>query len=674
MKRTILDLALVLAFSVVPSLASASPARSAQDDAKAFRTEFQAAMKLNSREEMARLVQQNVGPAVEWIIETVEEVADRPSDATFDRLDAFKQSWRDSMDTDFVEDMERYFSLMDPVTKRERSSIRLRYNRSNGEYQGNLEVKDGQVFGRLSLEFETLADAFEQVGDRYFASQCWFIVASCWDEEYRGNKADLAKAAEAYQKALRHREAIQLEDRLYTLNKARFETLVRLGFGPEGSVPTAQPGAPAPVASAGGPISVPMTFALVEEIDDVERPSYFADPVYQMWTGVSLEGKGSSTTFPRIPDGPTVMRLGAADVQLDTNGDGKGDQPIPLTGNLEPVRFNAGSGDTTRACAVLTTTGIEKDVYQGFDMNLAATDDYMTLFYVGAGSMQGVIGETPVRVIDEDVDGVYGNVPRLWGHVGASDGAFQPEVDSVVLGDADRAVPWSEFTQVDGKWYKLELVANGTELRATPTELATGHLRLKYKGPKPTWLVVQGGGTYERCFYDLADAGSKGVEVPIGRYKLFFGEVRKGKKQQTVKTLILPGASTPGWTVDAGGTVDVELGAPYGFDFRYDTGDESVTVEGQSVVVVGSANERYERPWNCVAHPEVSVRKKGSKRGSKPEEMGSVMTQNELVELGWPSAWFPRDTVVEKKAGEEVEVQLTEKKHALFGKIESVWK
>ena len=47
-----------------------------------------------------------------------------------------------------------------------------------------------------------------------------------------------------------------------------------------------------------------------------------------------------------------------------------------------------------------------------------------------------------------------------------------------------------------------------------------------------------------------------------------------------------------------------------------------------------------------------------------------------LEKHGWPAAWFPLDTTVEtkEKPGTEVEVQLVDKKHDLFGKVESDWK
>ena len=98
-------------------------------------------------------------------------------------------------------------------------------------------------------------------------------------------------------------------------------------------------------------------------------------------------------------------------------------------------------------------------------------------------------------------------------------------------------------------------------------------------------------------------------------------------------------------------------------------------IPGSSVVVTGSAHGRYERAWRCVPRPEVSLRKKGAKKGGKPQRMPVLTSQDELYTLGWESAWHPKDLLIEKKPNEkDVEVQLTEKKNKLFGKLASDWK
>jgi len=274
------------------------------------------------------------------------------------------------------------------------------------------------------------------------------------------------------------------------------------------------------------------------------------------------------------------------------------------------------------------------------------------------------------------MDGVYGSLPATYQHIGCTEGAYAPEMDSIQVGGEKRARPWSEYQEIGGSWYKVAAEKGGKSLSATPATLKTGTLKLKYKGPvKPSWLVVKGAATYENSYFDLAGAGAQGVTVPAGRYTLYYGELRSGKKKQMLKTLILPGKNTPSWPVPENGEATVELGGPFGFEFRTQKTDEAIKVVGNTVVIVGATSERYERPWGCVPRPEAAYRKKGSKKGSKPEKMDVVQTQEEVSKLGWAAAWFPRDLDLPKKADETaVEVQLTEKNNKLFGKIESTWK
>jgi hypothetical protein len=185
---------------------------------------------------------------------------------------------------------------------------------------------------------------------------------------------------------------------------------------------------------------------------------------------------------------------------------------------------------------------------------------------------------------------------------------------------------------------------------------------------------MKGANSFKDSYFDIAEGGAKGVQVPVGRYTLAFGIIHKGKKKQMQKCVIVPPKSAPNYDVTKGGTTVVALGAPFGFDFQARNDDGKLTITGQTVAVTGSGGERYERPWQCVAKPEVVWRKKGSKKAEKAVKMAPVMSTDTIEKLGFESTWFPLDLEVDVKGQGEVEVQLFEKKHDLFGKIESDWK
>jgi hypothetical protein len=217
---------------------------------------------------------------------------------------------------------------------------------------------------------------------------------------------------------------------------------------------------------------------------------------------------------------------------------------------------------------------------------------------------------------------------------------------------------------------------DGKEVKASPVKTDTGTLKLEFKGQlQPTYLIVRGTEALKNSFFDLVEGGAKGVEVPVGRYTLAYGEIRTGKKRQMRKCLIAPNAhNSVNYDVTAGKTTVVTLGAPYSLDFEHRVSDGKLTVTGTSVVITGSAGEHYERLWHCIVHPEVSWRKKGTKNALKSVKM-PLAVDGDFSKLGFEAAWFPLDLPGQDLKGvTDVQVQLFEKKNEMFGKIESEWK
>ena len=66
---------------------------------------------------------------------------------------------------------------------------------------------------------------------------------------------------------------------------------------------------------------------------------------------------------------------------------------------------------------------------------------------------------------------------------------------------------------------------------------------------------------------------------------------------------------------------------------------------------------------------------KSSDKGTKPKKTHVILETDEFTEHGWAATWAPLDLVLDKKGKVEAsELQLTEKKNKLFGKINSDWK
>ncbi|MFT7676513.1 MAG: hypothetical protein ACI8QC_000484 [Planctomycetota bacterium] len=670
---------------------SGPEAESARADRRSdFRTKFIQATKINSKTTLEKLFREYPDEVVEWVIETAENIATRPNDALYERMNALRNTWNTVRRTDFVDQIEVYFSLLDGPRKRDRFKLKADYGKAITRFREITDKGgDRKALGAVGVNLAGMATLFAATGDKFYTSRAYLLAGQCYDDHYRGRDADFVKAEEYFRKGCEARKSVGLEDSVYKTTRSRLTALQGLGFGPtkaaagaEGAGPGAPAGAAAGSAAGGaGAVNASMTFEGLEEYDTFLRPNYFLDDHYPIWGAINLQKKDSKSAVGRMTDfALRAIRTGSAKVGVDVDGDGATDVDIPLRGSPTLIEANIGTGAEARKTGFLAVIGNTTDTYQNTELNLSPQDEQMSIYVVAAGSMVGDINGTPVRVIDEDMDGIYGGKPQSWAHIGLVSGAFQPEMDSIVIGESERAQPWSEFTKIGDAWYKLEAQNGGSTLSATPSAVRTGFLKLDVKGIKPSFVIVQGSQAYENSFFDLAAAKGREVEVPIGVYKLYFGILRKGKKRQQMKALILPGSSVS-YAVSEGTTVDVKIGAPFGFDFNTEVNGSELIVDGQSVVITGRGGEHYGRPYGCVPKPEVSMRKAGSKRGGKGKKMPMLISQDDIYNVkrdpkkGYKAAWFPYDLALPIKAGmTEVEVQLVDKKNKLFGKISSEWK
>lgn len=644
-----------------------------------FKEKFLKLMEKQQKPEMEKLVKSESKAAVEWIVKANEILAERPDDPSLGPfLTDLSAAWKASMKSNFPDKFHEYLSKVEGDNKKERPGLRKRFDVAVGQFEGNSEKKDAYVYAQIADELEVVGFAFEQIGDQYFASETWLVYSACYDETLRTTGADLKRALAGLERAIAARAKVELNDTKKDDAEKRKTALVSKTPKPSGGGPGADSPGEGPT-DAGTTLEVPLTFEVVPSTETYQRPCYDVDENFITWRGVNLKANGSTAVMDGLGEGPKFIRLGPADVRIDGDGDGKGDgaadTKLALTGTILPVKFHLGTGASARPWACLAVTAGQQEVYQSIQLNMSPTDQALNLYVLSAASLVGTLDGVPIRIIDETMDGLYGSVPESYGFAGLSKGFYQPYLDCMLVGASKRARPWSEIAEVNGKWWKFEMGTVSKAIKASPIKTDTGTLKLEFKGPNPpSYLIVKGSGSFKDCYYDVVEGGAKGVQVPVGRYTLAYGEIRKGKKKQVQKCVILPPKSAPNYEVTKGGTTVIALGAPFGFDFTSRSEADKVAITGQTIAVTGSAGERYERLWQCVAHPEATWRKKGSKKAEKTVKLQHVMGSQQIEERGFESTWFPLDLEIDIKGLGEVEVQLVDKKHDLFGKIESDWK
>jgi hypothetical protein len=644
-----------------------------------FMTEFRKLMAIHAVDEMAALIRKHESEAVLAVVETCEAIGDGSNDVLETEIEALDKAWRKAYDSRFVDKQYRFFALdLQPNYKKHRIELLARYKVKFREYEGAEKAKEVGKLPALGLEFQAFGDQFAELGDHYMAARCYNIYAVCFDEPLNGDKADLKRACEGWGLFVKERDLAELRDKFYGEAKGRFDKLEFDGFGDPSKGPGARNAAKAAADTSYQPQPLAATFEVVADIEAIQRPMYTADSNYQAWPSLALKAVDTSDSFATVKkDSPTVHRLGANKAMVDTDGDGTGDVDIPLTGKITPVQLKLGSGDGQRDWAFLVCIGQQQDTFQGFRFNLGPDDNALNLYIAPAASLVGAVEGVRLQILDDNMDGLYGSAPQEWAYQGLVEGAFQRDVDSVVVGESKVARPWSRLQKVGSAWYELAPNEHGNDITFKKADVESGTLQLDFKGVPVNWLVVRGTGTNNDLLYEVVNGGTNKVEVPVGSYELFSGQVSQGKKSQMTKALVLPGANSRSWKVEAGATTKLELGAPFTLDFKVAQDAETITVEGPSIVVQGRGGETYQRLWNCVLAPEVNLRKAGSTKGKKEAKLVPVTSQEELEALKWDfkAAWFPVGQPIQKtQPGETFEAQLFEKKNKLFGKLESDWK
>ncbi len=677
-------LALALTALAAPPAPASTPSHALQPlqkeelDRDAFMDRYRRALDARAESEIENLVRRNQGTATVLIIELCEANGREPSERLENEIEGLRKAWKIAFNSSFANEMYEYLSLMRQQVRAFRSEKKQDFIKIQRELQAGTAEKNWERVDVACEQFAALAEAFSQAGDHYYVSECWWRIAQAYDEGVRGNKANLEKAGEGFANCVEARDRIDLKDRFYSAAKLRADQL--LGSKEreaERSEKAAAEGFTRKKAGAslGPEVGYDLTFSILEDIENPLRPGFELLELPIIWRQLSFKRPGSATDFYTFGDkGPQMIRTSGG-VAMDADRDGKGEVEITLTGNIEATEVTLGEGDSLRKWGFLSIVLTDSEVYQGIGLPMQPSDAFMSLFVGPAGSMVGEVDGTSIQVIDENMDGVYGSTPVGWGNPGLTPQSVQPIFDTIVVGGAKRAVPWSEYIELGSQWYQLLSDQNGTRVVASKAQLETGTLKLSAKGIKPLYFVVRGTGTFQYSYFDVMTGGSRGIDVPAGSYELLIGEVRKGKRKQVQKAMILSGKGTDTWTVNPGETTTIEIGAPFDVDFDVTDGGGVVKVTGGTIAIVGSAKERYERLWNCTLEPEAFVRKAGTKKGGRGVKMDTVRDYESIQNEGLQIAWFPLDIELKKRTDdEEVEVQLIEKKNKLFGKLESSWR
>jgi hypothetical protein len=192
---------------------------------------------------------------------------------------------------------------------------------------------------------------------------------------------------------------------------------------------------------------------------------------------------------------------------------------------------------------------------------------YFSGGYVVCGFYNGLYEGTPIRVFDDNLDGVI----------------TQDGKDAVMVGRGGAAIPLMKFHQIGNRHCSLEVAKDGSTVTVTPVSSpALGIVETSFKRGLKVLAMVDSQGSS----YDLVASGRTGI--PAGSYKLVYGVLSDG----SAFTVIKPTDKCPVYEVQAGKINTLRIGAPLwvSFDASFSKGNVMVS---PAVNIYGAANEEY---------------------------------------------------------------------------------
>jgi len=183
-------------------------------------------------------------------------------------------------------------------------------------------------------------------------------------------------------------------------------------------------------------------------------------------------------------------------------------------------------------------------------------------------AVKGTIEGTPVRLLDDDMDGTYSQRGR----------------DAILIGRSQAAVPLKQVHQIGKYFYRLEVTGDGSSIGYTRlADTPVGLVRAPISSSALKSLILTG----KDASFDIVAAGKNGI--PAGSYRLAYGLVSSGSTTLAFR----PGQTTPQYDIEAGMINTLRIGKPVRLDFYASMSRGKVGLSAGSVKIVGSGSEIY---------------------------------------------------------------------------------
>jgi len=277
-------------------------------------------------------------------------------------------------------------------------------------------------------------------------------------------------------------------------------------------------------------------------------------------------------------------------------------------------------------------------------------------------------------LIDDNCNGIFGDATFMTSDSITSGDYKYWRPDAIQIGKEKIARPFSQFMNIQDKWYMMESDKFGRTLKAAELEVAMGTVTLAWEGDlAPSYLVLHLVSEINPNFF-INIAGVKGpVEIPVGEYELACGKIETKKKGSAKQIRIYHGAMEFIKVFENEDT-KLDMGGPFTFSFNTKYVGKNFVVDGKSVNVWGKKNELYTVFFDSVPQPIVQVRNKKTQKIVVKGEKMKLAVRDDFFKDRF-CQWHPLDFEYENKQGVELEAKLNAKSVKLLGgPITSEWR
>ena len=186
-------------------------------------------------------------------------------------------------------------------------------------------------------------------------------------------------------------------------------------------------------------------------------------------------------------------------------------------------------------------------------------------------------------------------------------------------------------------------------------------------------------------------SSGKPVQVPAGDYEIGFGRIVVGKNDRLQMAQIFKGESEV-FTVEAGKTLALEMGAPFRIEFELEGGDTDIAIDASKLRVLDKFGAQYATLHGAVLTPDVVASPNPDGRGARvyggftpvvDSDLALIFARRSTL-LNLSAIAFPMPKQAGGQKGDLVlrlklpargmVVGVRQDRHPLFGKMEPIFK